>query len=393
MTLFGAIAANGTEVTEAMVNESLQSLGYAVAMKMTISDLSTDRWYYKTTAADAADYTRFQPKQCKIVIPMHVKKGMRDWNKFEFYANTVCVFECNTYKNTSTGSWTVYKQNGDKVTSSSSVVTGVDDNGDANAIYYVVFDAPELTGNFRCETLSNNWGCFCQYGCFLAIPTTEKAWQISLGGVETTLALGEAVPVIPRVIDRISGATNEDAVVSSIGFGEYSNLSYENGTVRARAATSSTAQSSTRTLKTIMDIGDGVSLTNSLVFSVEKPSDEKYAERVHIQPGTVLGSGNWTVLDSESVNAIRQYLSRPGARLTIGYQTTYTPWWRMRLYVNSQYWFVAEKSNTSADVSESIYYADGFDPLENFVFNFNNGTITDISVALPISAGFTLIVR
>ena len=391
LSFCAAVAAHGTEVTEAMVNECLAAQDYAVAMKLKISDVVTDRWYYRTTASDASDYVRFQMLSAKLVIPMHIKSGTRDWNKFEFKVGGSNFFVHETYKNSGTGQWTVWKQDGTKVTSSASVVVGVDGDGNANAIYYVIFDAPELTGDFRCEMLPNSWGCFCQYGCFLALPRTEKAWEVSFGDVKTALELGESVSAVPHVVDRISGVTNEQAVVSSVGFGQYSNLEYSGGAVRACATTATTMPREYRTLKAVMDMGDGTSLTNSLVFSVGKPSGDNYVERVHIQPNTVV-KGNWAELDSYNRNAIKRWLARPGAKLTVTYTTASPDWRRIQFYINSKVWYVAEKSYATTSVTESIYFAEGFDPLTQFAFNWN-GTVTDIRVAVPVRSGFIVFVK
>lgn len=393
VSVFMALAGRCADVDESMVNQCLNSLGYAVAMELSIDNPQGEHWYFKTTYAGAQDYISIQQKSAapKLVIPMHLLSGGKDWHKFEFSVNKTVRISEDTGK--VDGSWVVWNQQGVKITNKASFVDGVDGEGKPKAIYYVIVDAPELVGTgFYCQNLSG-WKCICQHGCFLAIPKTEKVWQLSFGDVRTKLDLGESVSVVPHVVDKISGVTNENAVVSSIGFWgsqDNQNLTYSGGIVRANATIDS---SDFTVLTAVMDLGDGSSLTNTLKFSVQKPADEDYVERAHIKPNTVLKSGNWTELDSASRNALKRSMAHSNTRVTIEYDMPTARWNQAKISINSKYWLIAAKDHATTHVSETIYFADGFDSFEQFAFVWSNSTVTDIHVAFPPKKGLLILFK
>ena len=373
-------------IDAADVDAMVSPLQYITAHKLSLNE----RWWggrlYHDGCANYSDYLAAAGRpgaKLAIVFKVH---GNSYWHKLGFTAGGNDVLVEETGVDAATGEHVVYNSSGSLVTGN---YFSLDDT------FFILLDPPanpnfSMQGQWTDE-VSTGWNVEL-LDIFVAVPTVGHIWQLVFSECPATLQLGESAPCRAVLVDKITGETNENSVVTySTG---WENCHYENGRLYARATADATEVTATAVY--VVDEETGATATNVVRANVSVPSLrlERFVEVAHWDVDwtirnwwTEIGEGQYGALFAEMAEA----MNRDGIAIKIDYthQAAGTSWNQMLVRINYddlKTWHFGPVGTNYAEGTELeavAFFRDGFNHINQFCFNTNDALIRRITVYRP----------
>ena len=389
-------AAVALAIDAADVDAMLASQQYITAHKLGLDQ----RWWggrlYHDGCANYSEYLAAAGRPgAKLAIVFKVKGNNPYWHKLGFTANGEDVLVEETGVDAATGEHVVYNSSGSLVTGN---YFSIDDT------FFILLDPPanpsfSMQGQWSSEE-NPGWNIDL-IDIFVAVPAVGHIWQLVFSEYPTTLRLGESAPCRAVLVDKITGATNENCVITySTG---WENCHYEDGRLYALATADATEL--TATSEHVIDEETGATATNVVRVSVSVPSLKlsRFVEVAHWDLDWTVRNW-WTEMSAGQYGALFAEMARAMNREGIAVKIDYThqaagPSWNQMIvrinYDELRTWHFGPAGanyDEGTELEAVAFFAGGFDHINQLCFNTNDALIRRITVYRP-NRGTTICLR
>lgn len=291
-------------------------------------------------------------------------------------------------------------------TAQGALVMGNPCSTDEGVYHYYLIDLPDLEalgGNIQTEgnwssTEATGWNTVA-IDMFVAVPATGHIWEMRFVEYPTVLPLGESAPLRAALVDKLTpGVTNEECTITYGTQDNWYNCHYEDGRLYALASITNLGITASTTLKEEGE-EEGTTYSASVNVTVPMLKLERYVEKAHWDLATVVRSW-WTEESRDLCAEMAPYLNKPMVAVKISYtqQAAGNSWNQGLVRVNwddLRFWHLGPPGQNYPEGSEQEavgFFADGFDHINQWIYNMNDCVIDRITVYWPV-IGTSVLVR